>query len=446
MAPLFELECWIKRFYRQGPRFQQMLAQLEKSARLDSANLAAYQNRYLQRMVQHCVNNVPYYRELFRRLRLTPEDIQTTEDLRHLPVMDKHTVRENFDRLIARGHQNLLCRMGSTSGSTGTPGKFLRDYQAINFENAAAWRHWRAAGDNGLKRLTVRGDVIVPVSQSRPPFWKINPANRELLMSGYHLSLGNSEAYIQQIAEFEPGIFYCYPSTAYLMAKFYRAHNLTHRFRAIFTSSESLDDDVRRYVEETFDSPIFDWYGQAERVAAVAQCARGTYHIQEDYSVVELNETSHGYELVGTHLFNFVMPLLRYCTGDLVEMPTHDGVIRERPCGCGSAFRSVERIYGRNFNYIITPEGYRVSVMNHIPRGVENLIETQFVQEKPGEVVLKVLTNGRFTERDRALLIKNTLAHTSPKMKVEVTEVDALPRGPNGKFVSIVNQVEQVSG
>lgn len=438
MAGLFELECWMKRVYRHGPHFRGLLAQLEKSAQLAPSQLERYQDQHLQRMVRHCYKNVPYYKDLFRKLGLSPEDIKTRHDLRKLPILDKLTARENFDRLLSRKNKNLLCRVGSTSGSTGTPAKFLRDYHAINFENAAVWRHWRNAGDFGKKRVTVRGDIIVPASQDHPPFWKYNPANRELLMSGYHLSLDNSEAYITKILEFGPEVLYCYPSTAYLLAKFFRNHKVNYYFDAIFTSSESLDPEVRKFVEDTFQTHIYDWYGQAERVAAVSQCGEGTYHIQEDYSLVELIETEHGQELVGTHLFNFVMPLLRYRTGDYVHM----GLNR---CACGSAFRTVDQILGRSYNYILTPEGYRISIINHIPRGVENLIETQFYQDKPGEVVLKVLTNGRFSEKDRALLVKNTLEHTSPRMKVVVKEVSELPRGPNGKFISIVNKLESVN-
>jgi phenylacetate-CoA ligase len=435
MSPLFELECWLRRMYRQGLHFKNLLHRLEMTGQLNAIQLEHYHTQHLQRVIRHCYQNVPYYQELFRKNGLKPDDFQTRNDLKKLPYMDKHTVRENFDRLIARKYMNILCRIGSTSGSTGTPGRFLRDYHAINFENAAVWRHWHNAGDNGKKRVTIRGDVIIPVAQNHPPFWRYNPANREWLMSGYHLSLENSRAYIDHILEVKPEVLYCYPSTAYLLAKFFRYHGIKYHFKAIFTSSESLDSDVRQFIEEIFDSCIYDWYGQAERVAAISQCAQGTYHILEDYSLVELLETANGHELVGTHLFNLVMPLLRYRTGDYVQAETSG-------CSCGSSFRTVEKILGRNYNYIVTPEGYRISIINHIPRGVKNLIETQFYQDKPGEVVLRVITNGRFTEQDKALLVKNTLKHTSPSMKVIVKEVNELPRGPNGKFISIVNKLE----
>jgi phenylacetate-CoA ligase len=432
---LFELTCWAKRLYRHGPRFRSELRRLEASARFPATRLAQYQDQQLQKLVAHCYRSVPYYRELFTRLKLAPEDLRGRRDLARLPFLDKQAVKDNYDRLIARGPSKLFGRSATTSGSTGTPARFLRDYNAINFENAALWRQWRAVGDHGKKRITLRGDIIVPASQRQPPFWKYNPANRELLMSGYHLSPANSAAYVERILEFQPRVLYAYPSTALLLAGFFEQQPARYRLDAIFTSSETLEPAVRARIESVFQCPISDWYGQAERVAAIAQCRLGSYHIQEDYSLVETLDGAQGLELVGTQLFNFVMPLLRYRTRDHVELAG-------AACACGSAFRTVARVVGRHYGYLVTPEGQRISITNHIPRGVENLIETQFCQERPGELIVNVLTNGRFSERDRRLLIRNTLEHTSPSMRVIVREVAEIPRGPNGKFVAIVNKLD----
>ncbi len=438
MAPLFEFQGWMKKVYRQGPLFSQYLRHLERSANYNPERLCRLQNLQLQKIIHHCYLNIPYYRDLFRTLRLTPQSFQTVDDLQKIPVIDKNTVADNYDKLVAWKRKNILCRLGSTSGSTGTPATFFRDYGSINFENASVWRHWRQAGDFGKKRVTLRGEMVVPAQQTEPPFWKYNSANRELLMSGYHLSLGNGALYIDALLKFKPQVLYCYPSTAYLLAKFFRHEAQQYCFDSIFTSSESLEPDIRSFIEDTFGSRIYDWYGQAERVAAIAQCRDGQYHIQEDYSIVELMNTPYGDELVGTHLYNFVMPLLRYRTNDYVTSFSGG-------CSCGSAFRTVDKILGRNYGYILTPEGYRISIMNHIPRGVDNLLETQFYQEKHGELIINVLSNGHFSEQDRRRLVQNTLAHTSPKMRVIVKEVDGIPRGPNGKFISIINKLEAMN-
>jgi len=119
--------------------------------------------------------------------------------------------------------------------------------------------------------------------------------------------------------------------------------------------------------------------------------------------------------------------------------------LSEESCVCGRTFRRVDSIQGRLTSYLITPEGYKISILNHIPRGVNNIIETQFYQDTPGEVIIYITANGKFTELDRNLLIKNTLEHTSPHMKVMVQEVPFISRGPNGKFVSLVSKLDMAS-
>lgn len=441
MLSKFEIECWLKRLYRRGPRFRQMRRELEVSQHFTPEEIREYQNRQLRAMVTHCYQNVPYYRDLFRQLKLDPESIRTRDDLQKLPLLDKKVVQENFDKFISKSHYNFLCKTGTTSGTTGRPGKFVRDFDAINFEHAVTWRHWENAGDTGKKRISLRGDVLVPVARNHPPFWKYNPANRELLMSSYHQSQANGIHYVRKILEFQAKVLYCGPSAGYLLAKFFRSEGVDYKFDAIFTSSESLEPEVRALVEETFQCRISDWYGQAERVSAIGQCKYGTYHIQEDYSITELlpGEDEDTYELVGTQFCNRVMPLLRYRTQDFVRISQPSG------CLCGSHFRIVDQIIGRAYGYLLTPEGYNIAITTHIPVGVDNVLEAQFYQERPGEVVLKVLTNGRFTDADREQLVRNTLKYTSPHMKVIVKEVDDIPRGPNGKFINIINRLETVS-
>jgi phenylacetate-CoA ligase len=431
--------CYLKRLYRHGPRHRAHLHQLERTAAMTPAELRAMQDAALRRMVQHCVANVPYYADLFRRLKLGPDDIRTAADLRKLPYLDSRIVRDNFDALVSPRHRNWLCQSGTTSGTTGLPGRFLRDFDAINFEHAALWRMWRAAGDDGKRRISLRGEIIVPSSQARPPFWRYNPADRELQMSSYHLSPANAGHYIDKILDFQPRILYAGPSMAHVLAKLFQMNRVDYRFDAVFTSSESLAPEVRRFIERSFQTRVYDWYGQSERVAAIGQCREGAYHVQEDYSIVEFEPAQRGtVEIVGTQLRNFVMPLLRYRTNDFVVPCAGEG-----RCACGSHFRRIESIVGRYYSYLLTPEGYHIAITAHITVGVDNLVEAQFHQERQGEVTVKIVTNGRFTPDDAQHLVARVRKHTSPLMRVKLEEVPAIPRGPNGKFVNIVNRMTQ---
>ncbi|WP_373531641.1 phenylacetate--CoA ligase family protein [Vampirovibrio sp.] len=433
---LFGLEYWVKHWYRYGLCFDRYSRLLQQTAAFSPQALQAFQNQHLKRMVGAAYRDIPYYRDLFSDLKLKPEAIQTAADLTKLPYLTKELVVANFDKLVSVKKRNFLCKVAKTSGTTGSPAQFIRSFNSINFENAAVWRQWKTGGDQGGKRrITLRGEVVVPMSQSKPPFWRFNPANQELLMCGFHLNENTFEAYLQKIMAFQPQILSSYPSNAYALAKYFRQHKISYRFDAVFTSSETLSPGVRQFIEETFQTRVYDWYGQAERVAAIGHCPKGTYHIQEDYSLVELSPMGQNFEIVGTHLFNEVMPLIRYKTGDLVKANP------EQSCDCGSHFRTVASIDGRSCDYILTPEGYRISAANHIFHGVENVLEGQLYQDNRDCLIIKVVAASGFTEHDRAELIRNARENTSERMKIVVEEVDHIRRAPNGKFQSIVSRL-----
>ncbi len=422
---------------RKGFIFKKISRELKETEFYSVEKLEAYQNDHLRKLVAHCFKYVPYYQDLFRRLHLTPEDIQTKEDLKKLPYLDKQILRDQFDRLKSRKIPYFLYNIGKTSGTSGIPVSTLRDVISINFENAALWRSWENAGDHSLRRVTLRGEKVVPVTQLNPPFWRYSADKNELVMSSFHLSIHTAQWYIDKIHEHKPEVIYAYPSAVYLLARYCRELKANVSVKYVFTSSEVLTESIRQYVEETFNCRIYDWYGQSERVSAIGMCEKGTYHIMEDYSITELIDFGNGPEIVGTTLHNYAMPLLRYRTGDLVES-------LDEKCSCGRHFREIRQIGGRRPEYIILADGNRIpSVLLEYSLDLsENVLEGQLVQERAGEIMINVTGNKLFGEADKARLIEMAKGYTSNDMVVKVNEMEKIPRGPNGKlhhFISRMN-------
>lgn len=431
-----KIKYYLKKLIRQGFTFNKIYKELQKSQHYSLEQVDDLQNKKLRKLITHCYKNVPYYKELFDKLNLKPSEIKTKEDLKKLPYLDKYIVKDNFEKLIAKNIPRFLCYETKTSGTTGTPGRIMWDRRTLDYEYACVSRFYQNAGDKNSKRVTLRGNFIKPVDDKKPPFWEFNKYNNELIMSSYHLNQATAKLYIEKIKEFQPDVLNAYPSTTLLLAKYIKNLDEKLNLKAIFTSSEILADEKREFIENVFNCKIYDWYGQVERVAAIGQCKEGKYHIQEDYSIVELLGTDCSVEIVGTHLHNYIMPLIRYKTTDTVEPDN-------QKCSCGCDFRTISKIFGKDSGYyhIFTNEGEKITSFGYIPMGVNNIIETQFVQEKVGELIINVTTNGKFNDNDKQKLIKNTLERTSSDMKVIINEVTEIPRGPNGKFVSVINKI-----
>ena len=60
----------------------------------DREQILAWQNERLVRQVSHVWDNVPYYRAKMEAKGVTPEDIQSVEDLHKLPFLTKDDLRD----------------------------------------------------------------------------------------------------------------------------------------------------------------------------------------------------------------------------------------------------------------------------------------------------------------------------------------------------------------
>ena len=77
------------------------------------------QNEKLRKQVKHVYENVPYYRNLMEEKGLTPDDIQTIEDIKKLPFLSKADLRESYPYGLLAVPLNDCVRIHSTSGTTG---------------------------------------------------------------------------------------------------------------------------------------------------------------------------------------------------------------------------------------------------------------------------------------------------------------------------------------
>jgi len=77
------------------------------------------QNEKIRKQVKHVYENVPYYRNLMEEKGLTPDDIQSVDDIRKLPFLSKADLRDAYPYGLLAVPLNDCVRIQSTSGTTG---------------------------------------------------------------------------------------------------------------------------------------------------------------------------------------------------------------------------------------------------------------------------------------------------------------------------------------
>ena len=427
-----------RKVLREGSRFSRVLQEIEQTQHLSSADLTAWQEALLSELLAFAARHVPFYRDL--GLARVIADATPSEALTAFPVIDKVIVRDNASRFLAENAKRPLFK-GSTSGTTGSPLTLLQDLDAISRENAFIWRQLTWAGlKRGERRAWIRGDLVVPYEIDSPPFWRKNHAENMLMFSSYHLSEQSAGSYIEALARFDPVVIQAYPSSIGFLASWMASSGQRYRgesLKGIVTSSEMLDTDKKTVIEHRFGCRVFDFYGQFERVAEIGTCEQGRQHIVSDYSCVELLPTEGGlYEIVGTGFNNYVMPLIRYRTGDYVRLdedPTR--------CDCGRQFPLVAWVQGRADDSLKLPDGRRVGRLGHIFKGVDGILEGQIRQDRIDRIDILVVPAAGYGYLAESRLLAQARERLGKAVQIQIAVVDSLERTSNGKLRAVVCNV-----
>ena len=396
-------------------------------------------------MLTHALRRVPYYREIGQQLRLSPGDFRSAEDLWKLPILSREAVRQNFSKLVSDGVNPRRLWLGHTSGTTGAPLQFYWDKSVVVMNNVVLWRHRHSAGFTiGDPFLKLTGNVVVPLSQRTPPYWRFNRALNQLFLSAFHLSEEALPHYVGAIRQFQPRFMDAYPSTAYILARYLLGRNETIPLQGVFTSSETLFPIQREVIEQAFGCRVFDYYGLAERTVFATECEKHTgHHINLDYGILELinqngsiRNAGHAGRIVATGLHNWAMPLIRYETSDITALsPT--------ACSCGRSFPLMDAVTTKAEDIVVTPDGRHISpsVLTHPFKPMHHIRESQIIQVDPERIVVKIVRRRGYTDDDTRQLLAGLRERLGENMHVTPEFVSEIPREPSGKFRWVISRV-----
>ena len=316
-------------------------------------------------------------------------------ELGNYRITDKEFVNEYLRKHnVLRRRFRVFSRVGKTSGSTGAGLKFIEPRTFDAFRWAIWWRFRLGVGLTFNQKCGYFGGrSFVPLSANASIFWRHSLFSNQILFSIYHLSEGNVDSYIKKIVNSGVQWLHGYPSALCELARLVDERRGLGfvKIALITTGSETLTESQRQYLSRVFGANVYQMYGQSEGVANISECPRSRLHIDEDFSIVELlpTDTRGLFRIIGTNYKNWMTPFIRYDTGDLVRYS-------KAKCSCGRSGRVVDEVVGRDDDYIVLADGTRVGRLDHVTKGLSEVIGAQFVQRVKGEV--KVILHGTIDE------------------------------------------------
>ncbi len=335
-------------------------------------DLRKLQNDRLLKQVRHVWDNVPYYRQKMEEKGVTPEDIQSIDDLHKLPFLKKDDLREAYPYGLMGKPLSECVRIQSTSGTTGKRVVAFYTQHDIDLWEDCCARAIVAAG--GTREDVVHVSYGYGLFTGGPG---LNGGSHKVGCLTLPMSSGNTERQLQFMTDLGSTILCCTPSYAAYLAESIHEKGLQDqiRLKAGIFGAEAWSEDMRRDIENKLGIKAYDIYGLTETsgpgVAFECEAQTGM-HINEDHFIAEIIDPDTGEvlpegtkgELVFTAITKEAFPLLRYRTRDIC-------VLTREKCSCGRTHVKMCKPMGRSDDMLI------IRGVNVFPSQIETVLMQQ---------------------------------------------------------------------
>ena len=434
-----------------GSSLAKQLRYLKECEFDDGETILARQNEKLRKLVKHCFETVPYYHRIFTELGLSPDDIQSKDDLQKLPILTKQVIRDNYDDLFSTNVAPEYRRYASTGGSTGTPLIFCVDKREWSLQRASSLRAWESYGLNlGDKFFSLAGSSLTKKGNrlsTKNLYDRIIIRNHKFGCS--EVDDDHMEIILEEFKRIRPKALRGYGSTLFIFAQYMKKVGYQPTsVRVVLTTGEVLMPNYRAYLEEVFQAPVYDAYGAGDGGIVSHECESHHLHITEELCVIEITDKDGhvlpdgeiGY-VTTTDLENYVFPFLRYQVGDMSS-------IRIEACTCGRYTRQFGEVMGRAGKLIYNKQGVPISPtmlpillypdLNYHKRENQELYNKidrfQIRQDAQGNI--QILLKMKEKKDENQILysfVQNNYEHHFPGSIVSLSFVNEIPTLPSGK-------------
>ncbi|MBI1915860.1 MAG: phenylacetate--CoA ligase family protein [Planctomycetes bacterium] len=429
----------------EGSRYLHHYRHLLRTQYEGPEQVHARQWKGLKRLLRHAYETVPFYRDRLDRAGLTPEEVRKFDDFRRLPVLTKEDLRQHGGTLLSRAYALRELHRKTTSGSTGVSVEVWVDDPSMQWKRACTlrsdeWSGWRF------------GEPVAKV-WGNPEYlkrgWRGRLRNALLERAHYLDTLKMDEAALARFARdlqaMPPSLLFGHAHSVYLLAEYLRARGIKPpRPRGIITTAMVLHTWQRKSIEQVFDCKVTNRYGCEEVSLIACECERHEgLHVNADGVYVEVlcdgrpAGPGEAGSVIVTDLTNRAMPILRYQVGDVA-------VVAGQRCGCGRGLPLLERIEGREADYVVTPAGELISgisLTENFAVQVPGIAQLQIVQESVSRFVFRIVRSPAFGQESLGEIERLVRVRFGPAVRYDCEYVERIPQEPSGKYRFCISQV-----
>ncbi len=425
---------------KRGSTYLRDLVALERTQFESPEQIRARQLTLLKTQLQHAFATVPYYQRTWAAAGVHPSDLNSLADLAHFPILPKADIRTRGPELYSTAYRNAKVRTKTTSGSTGVPLKILLDERGAQWKTACTlradqWSGWRLGqrvakvwGNPEYRHFGLRGRLMNHF------------VDRAVYLDTIGLTSERIGEFATNLRRHRPGMLFGHAHSLYLLACALKKSKITDiRPNGIVSTAMPLHDWQRVVIEEVFGVPATNRYGCEEVSLIACQCQRHAgLHVAAEsvYTEVDGRPTGTG-KLLVTDLTNAAMPLIRYEIGDVVTLS-------DLPCGCGRGLPVIDKVEGRDADFVVTPAGSLISgisLTENFAMHINGAAQVQIIQETTTHLRVRLVKDDTFSDVSHRQLATLVLDTFGPTMRFDVEFLDVIPQEPSGKYRFCISKV-----
>lgn len=376
----------------------------------------------VKNIIDYAIMNVPFYRNYSLYM-------DEPFDITRFPILHKEDLVKNGESMISNKYNRNHLLMVSTGGTTGPSVNIYQSFKESVWATAYADFCLSLLGKK-LVVCTIREHDLTEKEDYR--FFQ-----NKLMLAPNKITIDTLDHYLSLMKKYHVNCLHVYPTSLQMLCKLIEKKyggSIGLPIKGIFVSSEIFSDEVKILAKKVFPhAKILNYYGQTELVAIAVGIDFEPIRFIESFSYIELIDT--GLKQNGNQIAEIVctgfkksMPLIRYATGDFVEI---------------NAKGEIRSIIGRTSDFLIGKSGEVIPcIIVNREDTMKNVILVQYYQDKPGEFIYKVIGNEIFGKDDIRAIKEDIKLNFGDSLKGEVIQVDAIEKTKRGKHRKLIQKLD----
>lgn len=387
----------------------------------------------LDRLFRHAIDTCPYYAFLKDKENVSLSDF---------PLMNKMKYIENFEQVKSDVYRDAKDnKTMKTSGSTGIPFAVIQNKDKVNRNTAVSL----VLNEKGGYRLGDKWASSRVWANSNKKSGMSKLMENIITIDASVLDEKWFDQIYDAIVNKKAKSLTMYPASMSILSNYIETKKVDlskSELRGVFTISEAPNEYDKEKLSKLLGCPVNAFYSSQENGNMSLQDGGEEYRYDTSTWYVEIlkfdsdepAEEGEVGRIVVTDLYNYAFPMIRYDNGDVACY------YKRKVEGTDRYKLWLAKVYGRRTDMVFAKDGTPVSfnILTVKMRGIENLIQWQFIQLDEAKYKFLLNSNGPVDTDE----IKRRYADICGD-DIEFEYVDEIPVMASGKRKLVENRMNK---